>query len=50
MRVWFGSQVICSHEALPAQARAYAYAMSRRYAGLRVTIDGRRYWPDRAIG
>lgn len=42
-RVWFGAQAICTHDASPAQARAYADAMARRYAGLRITIDGRPY-------
>lgn len=50
VRVWFGSQVICSHDAEAQRARAYADAMSRRYAGLRVTVNGRLYRPSRAIG
>lgn len=45
VRVWFGRQVICTHDAEPAKARAFADAMTRRYAGLRVTIDGRTHRP-----
>ena len=39
VRVWFGREVICAHAADPEQARRYATLMSRRFAGLRVTID-----------
>jgi hypothetical protein len=49
VRVWFGSEVICSHEADPYQARRYATLMSRRFAGLRVTIDDRPTDRDRAL-
>ncbi|MGH3360496.1 MAG: hypothetical protein ACRDO7_16965 [Nocardioidaceae bacterium] len=39
IRVWFGDEVVCTHEADPERARRYADLMSRRFAGLRVTID-----------
>lgn len=39
VQVWFGNEVICSHEADPQRAQRYAKLMSRRFAGLRVTID-----------
>jgi hypothetical protein len=39
VRVWFGSEVICSHAADPAEAKRYARLMARRFAGLTVTID-----------
>lgn len=45
VHVWFGRHAICSFQAEPARARAYADAMSRRYSGLRVTVNGRRYRP-----
>lgn len=45
VRVWFGRHAICSFRAEPGRARAYADAMSRRYAGLRITVNGRRYRP-----
>jgi hypothetical protein len=49
VRVWFGSEVICSHEADPYQAQRYAMLMSRRFAGLRVTIDDKPTARDRAL-
>jgi hypothetical protein len=39
VRVWFGSEVICSHAADPGEAEQYARLMARRFAGLTVTID-----------
>jgi|Tabmets5t2r1_1033131.scaffolds.fasta_scaffold27954_3 hypothetical protein len=49
VRVWFGSEVICSHEADPCQAQRYAMLMSRRFAGLRVTIDDQPGARDTAL-
>lgn len=49
VRVWFGSEVICSHEADPQQAQRYAKLMSRRFAGLRVTIDANPSANDRKL-
>jgi len=39
VRVWFGEHVIADHSAEAALAERYADAMSRRFAGLRVTND-----------
>lgn len=39
VRVWFGSEVICSHAAEPDEAERYARLMARRFAGLNVTVD-----------
>jgi hypothetical protein len=39
VRVWFGEHVIADYNAEPALAERYADAMSRRFAGLRVTND-----------
>jgi hypothetical protein len=39
VRVWFGEHVIAHYRAEPALAERYAQAMSRRFAGLRVTND-----------
>lgn len=39
VQVWFGSHVIATHVAEPALAERYAAAMSRRFAGLRVTNE-----------
>jgi hypothetical protein len=39
VRVWFGEHVIADYNAEPALAERYANAMSRRFAGLRVTND-----------
>jgi hypothetical protein len=39
VRVWFGDHVIADYRAEPALAERYAAAMSRRFAGLRVTND-----------
>lgn len=39
VRVWFGSEVICSHAADPGEAERYARLMAQRFAGLTVTID-----------
>lgn len=55
VRVWFGSHVVAQYTATPDLAAAYAHAMSRRFAGLRVTSDpvepsnesGRPLPPDR---
>jgi hypothetical protein len=49
VQVWFGSEVICSHEADPQQAQRYAKLMSRRFAGLRVTIDDQPGANDRKL-
>jgi hypothetical protein len=49
VQVWFGSEVICSHEADPYQAQRYATLMSRRFAGLRVTIDDNPCANDRSL-
>jgi hypothetical protein len=49
VRVWFGSEVICSHEADPQQAQRYAKLMARRFAGLRVTIDDNPSGTDRRL-
>lgn len=38
VRVWFGEHVIADYNTEPAFER-YAHAMSRRFAGLRVTND-----------
>lgn len=39
VRVWFGSHVIADYTAAPDLAERYAHAMSRRFAGLRITND-----------
>lgn len=39
VRVWFGSEVICSHAAEAERAKRYAVLMRQRFAGLRVTVD-----------
>jgi hypothetical protein len=39
VRVWFGEHVIADYRADPDLAERYAHAMSRRFAGLRVTND-----------
>jgi hypothetical protein len=39
VRVWFGEHMIADYRAEPALAARYAAAMSRRFAGLRVTND-----------
>ena len=39
VRVWFGEHVIADYRAEPALAERYAHAMSRRFAGLRITND-----------
>ena len=49
VQVWFGSEVICSHEADAQQAQRYAHLMSRRFAGLRVTIDDHPTASDKAL-
>jgi len=49
VRVWFGNEVICSHEADPQQAQKYAKLMSQRFAGLRVTIDDKPGANDRKL-
>jgi hypothetical protein len=39
IQVWFGDEVICSHQAPALEARRYVTLMGRRFAGLRITID-----------
>lgn len=39
MRVWFGDHVVADYRAEAELAERYAAAMSRRFAGLRVTSD-----------
>lgn len=39
MRVWFGDHVVADYCAEAELAERYAAAMSRRFAGLRVTSD-----------
>lgn len=39
VRVWFGTEVICSHVADSAAAERYADLMQRRFAGLTITVD-----------
>ncbi|MDX6241992.1 MAG: hypothetical protein QOG10_6863 [Kribbellaceae bacterium] len=39
VRVWFGEHAIADYRADPALTERYAAAMSRRFAGLRVTND-----------
>lgn len=39
VRVWFGEHAIADYKAIPELAESYADAMSRRFAGLRVTRD-----------
>lgn len=39
VQVWFGHHVIAQYSAEPALAERYADAMSRRFAGLKVTND-----------
>lgn len=39
VRVWFGEHVIADYSAEVALAERYAHAMSRRFAGLRVTNE-----------
>lgn len=49
IRVWFGSEVICSHVAEPDEADRYARLMARRYSGLTVTIDDQPGKHDRSL-
>lgn len=39
MKVWFGQHIIAQYIAEPTLAERYADAMSRRFAGLKVTND-----------
>lgn len=39
IEVWFGDQIVASHQAPAWQARRYVTLMGRRFAGLRITID-----------
>jgi hypothetical protein len=39
IRVWFGEHVVADYRAEAELAERYAAAMSRRFAGLRVTND-----------
>jgi hypothetical protein len=39
VRVWFGQHVIADYRACRELAEPYALAMSRRFAGLRVTSE-----------
>lgn len=39
VRVWFGTEVICTHVADPTEAERYAALMRQRFAGLTVTVD-----------
>jgi hypothetical protein len=39
VRVWFGHTAIADYRAAPAVAARYEAAMSRRFAGLRVTNE-----------
>jgi hypothetical protein len=39
VRVWFGEHVVADYRAEVEAAERYAVAMSRRFAGLRVTND-----------
>jgi hypothetical protein len=39
VRVWFGQNVIADYRACRELAEPYARAMSRRFAGLRVTSE-----------
>lgn len=39
VRVWFGDHVVADYRAEAEVAERYAEAMSRRFAGLRVTSD-----------
>ena len=39
VRVWFGTEVICTHVADPMEAERYAALMRQRFAGLTVTVD-----------
>ncbi|WP_109508792.1 hypothetical protein [Nocardioides speluncae] len=39
VRVWFGSHIVREHAAGQTQAERYVEAMSRRFLGLRVTVD-----------
>lgn len=38
VQVWFGAHIVCAYRADPEAAERYATAMSRRFAGLKVTI------------
>ena len=49
VRVWFGSEVICSHVAAPEEAERYARLMAQRFAGLAVTIDNQPDQKDRCL-
>ncbi|MFD7161110.1 hypothetical protein ACFV9C_41455 [Kribbella sp. NPDC059898] len=39
VRVWFGEHVIADYTSDPEEASDYYAAMTRRFAGLRVTIE-----------
>lgn len=41
VRVWFGSEVICSHTAPLRLAQRYADRMAMSFRGLAVTIDAK---------
>jgi len=52
VRVWFGDHVVADYRAEAELAERYAAAMSRRFAGLRVTSDpipDTDSGPDRAL-
>ncbi|MEI8410662.1 MULTISPECIES: hypothetical protein [unclassified Kribbella] len=52
VRVWFGDHVVADYRAEAELAERYAAAMSRRFAGLRVTSDpipDADPGPDRAL-
>ncbi|MGW6278705.1 hypothetical protein [Kribbella sp. NPDC055071] len=52
VRVWFGDHVVADYRAEAELAERYAAAMSRRFAGLRVTSDpipATDPGPDRAL-
>lgn len=39
-QVWFGDQVINSYTATAPEARRFVTMMGRRFAGIRITVDG----------
>jgi hypothetical protein len=49
VRVWFGTEVICSHVADTTEAERYAALMARRFAGLTITVDDAPAMSDPAL-
>lgn len=49
VQVWFGDTVINSYTATAPEARRFVTLMGRRFAGLRITVDGQPLGSDPAL-